>query len=261
MKAPEILAQSPRSDISDPEWSARCELAALYRVADMYGWTDLLSTHISLRVPGEEEHFLINPFGLLFEEVTASNLVKVDESGAIVGKSDYPINPAGFVIHGCIHKARPDVNCVIHLHSQNGVAVATRKSGLLPVTQHALVIWDHLAYHDFEGPALDRAEEERLVRDLGDKRMLILRNHGTLTAGRTVGEAFVLMYRLERACRIQVAAAGGGEELNALPADVVEKSIGCGKSIFSKGGFSPDGKLEWAACRRRLDRLDSGYAV
>lgn len=246
--------------VSEAEWRVRCDLAALYRLAAQQGWGDLLATHISARVPDEREHFLINPYGLLFEEITASSLVKVDEQGCILSDTDHIINPAGFVIHSCIHVARPDIDCVMHLHTRDGNAVATQKCGLLPATQHALVIYDQVTYHDFEGPALDPDEQSRLVADLGDKRIMILRNHGTLTAGRTIGEAFVLMYRIERACRMQIAAQSGGQELNPLPQSVIDKSIECGRTIFSKSGFAGEGHREWAAMLRKLEREGSDYA-
>jgi ribulose-5-phosphate 4-epimerase/fuculose-1-phosphate aldolase len=263
MNAPQLSAlthSAPPKGMSDAEWRARCDLAALYRVAAMQGWGDLLATHISARVPDQRDHFLINPYGLLFEEITASNLVKVDEHGNICSETEHIINPAGFVIHSCIHVARQDVDCVMHLHTRDGNAVATQKCGLLPATQHALVIYSQIAYHDFEGPALDPDEQQRLVADLGERNIMILRNHGTLTAGRTVGEAFVLMYRIERACRMQIAAMSGGEELNPLSQDVIDKSIACGREIFSGAGFGGEGQREWAAMLRKLARDGSDHA-
>ncbi|MCW5656828.1 MAG: class II aldolase/adducin family protein [Burkholderiaceae bacterium] len=249
-----------RRDMSDAEWKMRCDLAALYRLAAIHGWGDLLATHISARVPDARDQFLINPYGMLFEEITASSLVKVDEHGKVLSETDYIINPAGFVIHSCIHVARPDIDCVMHLHTRDGTAVATQAGGLLPATQHALVIYDQVTYHDFEGPALDPDEQSRLVADLGDKRIMILRNHGTLAAGRTVGEAFVLMYRIERACRMQIAAQSGGQPLYPLPQSVIDKSIECGRTIFSKSGFAGEGHREWAAMLRKLQREGSDHA-
>lgn len=254
-----VRASKAPSGISEEEWKMRCDLAAAYRLVADFGWTDLLGTHLSARVPGTDDHFLINPYGMLFEEITASSLIKVDQDGNILSDTDYMINPAGFVIHSCIHVARPDVDCVIHLHTRDGDAVATQKCGLLPITQHALVIYDEVTYHDFEGPALDFDEQKRLVADLGDKRIMILRNHGTLTAGRSVAEAFVLMYRIERACRMQIAAQSGGQELNPLPQSVIDKSIKAGRMLYSKGGLSPEGEKEWKALLRRLDRQGSDY--
>lgn len=245
--------------ISDAEWKMRCDLAAAYRLVAHFGWTDMLGTHLSARIPNTEDHFLINPYGMLFEEITASILVKVDQDGNILSDTDYMINPAGFVIHSCIHVARPDVDCVMHLHTRDGNAVATQKCGLLPITQHALVIYDQVTYHDYEGPALDFDEQKRLVADLGDKRIMILRNHGTLTAGRSVAEAFVLMYRIERACRMQIAAQSGGQELYPLPQSVVDKSIKIGQQLYSKGGLSPEGEKEWKALMRKLEREGEDY--
>jgi len=245
--------------ISDAEWKMRCDLAAAYRLVAHFGWTDMLGTHLSARIPNTEDHFLINPYGMLFEEITASSLVKVDQDGNILSDTDYMINPAGFVIHSCIHVARPDVECVMHLHTRDGNAVATQKCGLLPITQHALVIYDQVTYHDYEGPALDFDEQKRLVADLGDKRIMILRNHGTLTAGRSVAEAFVLMYRIERACRMQIAAQSGGQELYPLPQSVVDKSIKIGQQLYSKGGLSPEGEKEWKALMRKLEREGEDY--
>lgn len=251
-------AQAP-GDMTADEWRMRCDLAACYRLAAMFDWTDMLATHISARVPGTDDEFLINPYGMLFEEITASSLVKVDQEGNILSPTDYMINPAGFVIHSCIHRARPDVGCVMHLHTREGCAVATQGCGVLPITQHALVIYDQITYHDFEGPALDPDEQSRLVADLGDKRIMILRNHGTLTAGRTVAEAFVLMYRIERACRMQLAAQSGGQALQPLPQAVIDKSIDLGRRLFSKGGLSPEGEKEWVALLRKLERAGSDY--
>src|SRR5499426_1051701 len=195
------------------EWQTRCDLAAAYRLAALYGWTDLNNTHFSARIPGTE-HFLLNPFGLLFDEITASSLITLDRDGNVLGESDYPSNPAGFVIHGAIHLSAPDLNWVIHTHSRFGTAVATQRQGLLPVSQKALTLTGWIAYHDFEGAAFDRGERPRIVQDLGEKRILILRNHGLMTVGKTAGEAFVWMYRIETACRNQIDALSGGRELS-----------------------------------------------
>ncbi len=244
---------------SPEEWSLRCELAAAYRLVAEFGWSDLLSTHISARIPGPEDHFLINPYGLLFDEMTASDLVKVDQSGSILSDTGYAINPAGFVIHSCIHAARRDVGCVLHLHSRDGVAVATQDCGLLPATQHALMIWEQIAYHEFEGPALDLEEQKRLVADLGRRRILILRNHGTLTAGRTIADAFVTMYRLERACRMQIAAQSSGQRLHEIPQSVIDASVTGARTLLADDGFAPLGQKEWRALIRRLDRNAPDY--
>lgn len=250
---------SGRSDISEAEWEARLELAAAYRLSAKMGWSDLISAHISLRVPGHADQFLINPYGEMFDEITASSLIKTDMRGQMLSESPYPINPAVLVIHATILEARPDVNSVMHLHTKEGTAVSMQDHGLLPASQHALVVWSRLCYHDFEGVAIDDAEKASLVRDLGDKKAMILRNHGTLTVGATMGETFVLMYQLERACRMQVAALAGAVKMYPIPEDVIAKSIEQGRQIFGKSGLVPQGQKEWAALRRKLDREDPGY--
>ncbi|HMM71316.1 MAG TPA: class II aldolase/adducin family protein [Rhodocyclaceae bacterium] len=250
---------SGRSDISEAEWEARLELAAAYRLSAKMGWSDLISAHISLRVPGHADQFLINPYGEMFDEITASSLIKTDMRGQMLSESPYPINPAVLVIHATILEARPDVNSVVHLHSTEGRAVSMQDRGLLPASPPAPVVWSRLCYHDFEGVAIDDAEKASLVRDLGDKKAMILRNHGTLTVGATMGETFVLMYQLERACRMQVAALAGAVKMYPISEEVIAKSIEQGRQIFGKSGFVPQGQKEWAALRRKLDREDPGY--
>src|SRR5215831_17573717 len=190
---------SVRDQTTEAEWQARVDLAAAYRLVALYGWDDLIFTHISARVPGGDHHFLLNPYGMMFDEVTASSLVKIDLQGQKVGDSPYFINPAGFTIHSAVHEAREDALCVMHLHTRNGIAVSAQKDGLLPLSQQAMFALASLAYHDYEGLALDAEEKPRLVADLGNKKSLILRNHGLLTVGRTVAEAFLGMFLLERA--------------------------------------------------------------
>src|SRR6266550_9274698 len=202
-----------RDQVSTEEWQARVDLAAAYRLVALYGWDDLIFTHISTRVPGPEHHFLLNPYGMMFEEVTASSLVKIDLAGNKVTESPYFINPAGFTIHSAIHAARADALCVMHLHTVYGIAVSAQKDGLLPISQQAMLALASLTYHDYEGLALNDEEKPRLVKDLGDKNHLILRNHGLLTVGRTAAEAFLAMFLLERACKIQILAQSGGAEL------------------------------------------------
>lgn len=248
-----------KAQVSPEEWAMRVDLAACYRLVEMFGWSDLLGTHISARVPGEENAFLINPYGLLFEEITASSLVKVDEEGNILSPTDYQINPAGFVIHGAVHMARPDVACALHTHTPAGTSVATQKDGLLPLTQHALAVIAHTAYHGYEGIATDMSERERLVRDLGDNNILVLRNHGLLTVGRTVAEAFVWMYRAERACRMQLAIQQAGADVMEIPEDVQQTTIARNRLANSPQGHRPIGKLEWPALLRKLDRVDTSY--
>ena len=246
---------SVRDRVSDEEWRARVDLAACYRLVALHGWDDMIFTHISSRVPGPEHHFLINPYGMLFEEITASSLVKVDLDGVVVLETPYPVNPAGFVIHSAIHAAREDAHCVLHLHTPQGQAVAAQSHGLLPITQTAMLITDDVAYHDYEGIATDLEERERLVADLGEKGCMILRNHGTLTVGRDTAEAFLRMYFLERACEAQVLALGGGAAVNEPPAGTPEKTAAIARQAFDLVAH----RLAWPALLRRLDRVDPSY--
>ena len=260
---PSVAAISPADQagagMRAEEWQLRVDLAAAYRLAALYGWTDLNNTHFSARIPGAEHHFLLNPFGMLFDEITASSLIKVDQDGKVLGNSDYPANPAGFIIHGAIHLAVPRANCIIHTHSRFGTAVAMQKQGLLPASQKALTVMGWLGYHDFEGPALDAGERPRIVADLGDRSILVLRNHGLLTLGETVGEAFVWMYRIETACRQQIDALSGGSELSPLSPETQKKSIELGLKMYGKGGFIEVGR-EWPALLRQLERHSgTGY--
>jgi len=247
-------AAQPPAGMTAEEWQTRVDLAAAYRLAVLYGWTDLNNTHFSARIPGTD-HFLLNPFGMLFDEITASSLITLDKDGNILSASDYPSNPAGFVIHSAIHMSSPDLNWVIHTHSRFGTAVATQRQGLLPMTQKALTLMGWLAYHDFEGAAFGVDERPRIVRDLGDKRIVILRNHGLMTVGKTIGEAFVWMYRIETACRIQIDALSGGSELNPISEATRAKTIEQGVKMYGPGGFIETGK-EWPALLRQLERLD-----
>lgn len=248
----------PPGDMAAEEWRMRLDLAAAYRLAVIYGWTDLNNSHFSARIPGTD-HFLLNPFGMLFDEITASSLIKVDHQGNVIGESGYPTNPAGFVIHGAIHMAVTEANCIIHTHSRFGTAVAMQKQGLLPASQKALTLMGWLAYHDFEGAALDTDERPRIVGDLGDKKLMILRNHGLLSVGRSMGEAFVWMYRLETACRMQIDALSGGAELNPISNATRQHTIAQGLKMYGPGGFIEAG-LEWPALIRQLERVDgTGY--
>lgn len=248
---------SVRHEVSPEEWKARVDLAALYRLVGDYGWDDLVFTHISHRVPGPEHHFLINPFGLAWEEITASSLVKIDLEGNKVMASDYGVNAAGFTIHGAIHMSAPQHNVVIHTHSDDGTAVASQKCGLLPLTQHALQVIPDVAYHDYEGIALNHDERPRLLGDLGDRHCLILRNHGLMTVGGTAADAFLRLFLLERACTMQIKAQAGGGELN-MPSqeaqDTVERQGSTNKPDLKAE------KLSWPAMLRRLDRQDPSYA-
>jgi ribulose-5-phosphate 4-epimerase/fuculose-1-phosphate aldolase len=252
-----VSIPSLEDKVSPEEWAVRVDLAACYRLVAQYGWEDLVFTHITARVPGAAEQFLINPYGLFFDEITASSLVKIDVHGNKLQDSPFPVNPAGFVIHSAIHAARHDVMCVLHTHTLNGVAVSTQRAGLLPISQHAAFVLGSLGYHDFEGPALNDDEKPRLVADLGSKTSLILRNHGLLTVGDTIAEAFVAMYYLEASCAIQVRAQAGGGELIPVPKEIIERA---NDEVMKKDRrASRRGDLVWPGLRRRLDRLDTSY--
>lgn len=239
--------------------AARVDLAATCRLIDRFGWTDLLATHVSLRVPGRHDRYLINPLGLLYGEVTASSLLEVDLEGRVVA-GDGDINPAGIVIHGAIHGAVPEAEAVIHLHSREGVAVSCQAGGLLPLTQMALMVLGQVAYHDFQGVVLDHAERSSLLAAMGDKTLLILRNHGTLAVGQTMAEAFARIWRLERACRFQLAAQSAGAPLQELPPAVIARTLAQAEDIYGRqASFFPGGRREWAALRRQLDRESPGY--
>ena len=235
------------------EWAVRCDLAAAYRLCALYGWTDLNNTHISARVPGTGDEFLLNPFGLFFEEITASSLIRVDRHGNVTGGSEHGINKAGFIIHGAIHVSHPHLHYVMHTHSRHGVAVSMQRHGLLPASQKALTIMGWVGYHDFEGTATDAGEQPRIVRDLGDRRLLVLRNHGLLSVGETMGEAFVWIYRLETACRHQIDALAGGAELQPISAETQERTMEQGLRMYGPGGFVEAGR-EWPALLRQLER-------
>jgi len=246
---------SVRTQVSAEEWRLRVDLAACYRLIALHGWDDLVFTHISARVPGPEDHFLINAYGLLFEEMTASSLVKVDLDGNVVLDTLHFINPAGFTIHSAIHAARKDAGCVLHTHTRAGVAVSAQADGLLPISQISLLPYASLAYHDYEGIALNDEEKPRLVADLGDRNFLILRNHGLLTIGRTVADAFLYMYALETACQIQVTAQSGGGALTRVNPTIVA-GIQAQVEQVTKG-FG--GELAWPGLLRKLDRRDPSY--
>ncbi|WP_323845397.1 class II aldolase/adducin family protein [Microbulbifer magnicolonia] len=246
---------SLQGKVSDVEWQLRVDLAAAYRLIAHYGWDDLIFTHLSVRIPGPEHHFLINPFGAMFDEITASSLVKIDVHGEKVGDSPFPVNPAGFTIHSAIHEAREDAQCVMHTHTVEGVAVAAHSEGLLPISQQSLFPLSSLAYHDYEGIAVREDEKARLVRDLGSANYLILRNHGLLTCAPTVADAFLAMYILQRSCEIQVAALAGNRPLTPVPQPIIDKICGEGDKVTSSQG----GLLAWPGLLRKLDRIDPGY--
>jgi ribulose-5-phosphate 4-epimerase/fuculose-1-phosphate aldolase len=242
--------------MSPEEWKARIDLAACYRLIALKGMDDMHATHISARVPGEGHHFLINPYGLLFSQVTASNLVKIDIDGNIVEETNYTINPAGFVIHSAVHAARPDANCVIHTHTVAGIAIACLEEGLLPLSQKSMRFYQRIAYHDYEGKADDLDERSRLVRDLGPHNAMILRNHGLLACGQSVGRAYKTMYNLEKSCQIQLAVMSSGGK----PIQLSEKVMQHAAKQFDRddipGGKRPDG---WPSLLAHLDQVDPGY--
>jgi ribulose-5-phosphate 4-epimerase/fuculose-1-phosphate aldolase len=244
-----------RDQVSEAEWQARVDLAAAYRLVALYGWDDLIFTHISARVPGSEHHFLLNPYGMMFEEVTASSLVKIDLNGNKVSESPYFINPAGFTIHSAVHAAREDALCVMHLHTDYGIAVSAQEKGLLPISQQAMFPLASLAYHDYEGLALNESEKPRLVADLGDKHYMILRNHGLLTIGESAAEAFLTMYILERACRIQILAQSGGGALHYVPNDIINLTAKQMSAVTVGQGAD----LTWPGLLRKLDRIDPSF--
>jgi ribulose-5-phosphate 4-epimerase/fuculose-1-phosphate aldolase len=244
---------SLKGKVSEEEWKARVDLAALYRLVALYGWDDMIYTHISARIPGTDHHFLINPYGLFFDEITASSLVKIDLEGNVLQETPYFINPAGFTIHSAVHTAREDAHYVMHLHSDQGVAVSAQKEGLLPLSQHALIVLPRLAYHDYEGIALNLDERERLVADLGDKSVMLLRNHGTLSVGESAGDCWTGMFYLERACKQQVMALSVGRE-NVLIAPEASQA-----EVRGQTGRGVGGALAWPGCLRRLDRENPGY--
>ncbi len=249
-----VEPQTVRARVTRQEWETRVNLAAAYQLAAHFKWTDLIYTHFSARAPGKEEYFLINPYGLMFDEITASNLVKVDHHGRVIDDpTGLGYNEAGFVIHGAVHQARPEIQCVIHTHTRAGVAVSAMKCGLLPISQHALRVYADVSYHDYEGIALELEERARLVRDLGLSRTMILRNHGLLALGDSVRDAFDRMYYLECACQIQVDALAGGE-VNLLSGDIVKK----GWEQFERPDRSSPHK-DWPALLRLLDRKGSSY--
>jgi ribulose-5-phosphate 4-epimerase/fuculose-1-phosphate aldolase len=249
-----IKVRSLKDSVSEGEWQARVDLAALYRLVALHGWDDMIFTHISARVPGPEHHFLINPYGWYFEEITASSLVKVDLEGKIVQETDSFINPAGFTIHSAVHAAREDAHYVIHLHTEAGVGVAAQKEGLLPIGQNACLLQHQIAYHGYEGLALNPDEKVRLVADLGDKPLMLLRNHGTMAVGQTAAAAWVGMFFLERACAQQVAALSAGREGVLMAPDAAQE-----ETRMQGGGLPFVSALAWPGALRLLDRKSPGY--
>lgn len=253
-----MTVQSLKGEVSDEEWKVRVDLAAMYRLTALYGWDDMIFTHISHRVPGPDHHFLINPYGFLFEEITASSLVKVDLEGSIVQETPYFINPAGFTIHSAIHAAREDAHVVMHLHTDDGVAVSAQKEGLLPLNQTAMIARHDLSYHDYEGIALDLGERERLVADIGDTHNMILWNHGTLTVGETAAEAFLRMFFLERACTMQIRSLSAGRDGVLLGSPEVQEVVR-EQSSNPAGSKVVANMLAWPGLLRRVQRNYPGF--
>ena len=245
---------SLKNSVSAEEWQLRCDLAACYRLVAAYGWSDLVFTHVSARMPGPAHEFLINPYGLMFDEITASSLVKVDQDCRKLSDSPFPVNPAGFVIHSAIHQVREDAGCVLHTHSRAGVGVSAQKCGVLPISQQSTFVLGSLAYHDYEGVALRDDEKPRLQADLGTANFLMLRNHGLLTVGRTIPDAFLFMYVFENTCRIQVDAQAGGELVHVNPA--ILKGMA---EVMKTATGGPGAMVAWPALLRKLDRMDPLY--
>lgn len=246
---------SLKDQVSADEWQLRCDLAACYRLVAMYGWSDLIFTHISARVPGPEHHFLINPYGMMFDEITASSLIKVDQDGNKLSESPLPVNRAGFVIHSAIHAVRDDAQCVIHTHTRAGVGVSAQRDGVLPISQQSMFVLASLAYHDYEGVALHDAEKPRLQDDLGTANFLMLRNHGLLTVGASIPDAFLSMYTFENTCQIQLAAQAGGGELRMIAPEILGGTAEAMKVQTSGLG----GAFAWPALLRKLNRADDSY--
>ncbi len=248
---------SRKNQVSAAEWQARVDLAAAYRLVALFHWDDLVFTHISVRVPGTEDQFLINPYGLMFDEITASSLIRIDAQGTKIDASPYEVNPAGFTIHSAVHSARHDAQCVMHIHSLNGIAVSAQKAGVLPISQQSIFVLSSLAYHAYEGVALRDDEKVRLVTDLGsDSKFMMLRNHGLLTLGGTVADAFLGMYLFETVCTIQVRAMAGGTELTRVDAGIIATAREQARDATRGMGA---GALAWPGLLRRLDRVDAAY--
>ena len=257
MNHPHALTIAPQQHrVSPEEWQTRVDLAACYRLVALHGWADLVFTHISARVPGVHDEFLINPYGMAFDEITASSLVKIGLNGDKLDDSPFPINPAGFTIHSAVHAARPDAACVLHTHSLNGVAVSAQEAGVLPLSQQSIFVLSSLGYHDYEGVALMDDEKPRLVADLGASTFLMLRNHGLLTLGRSIADAFVSMYFFESVCNIQIRAQSGGGALRHIPQAIIDGAQRQAREATK--GIGP-GALAWPSLLRKLDRIDPSY--
>jgi ribulose-5-phosphate 4-epimerase/fuculose-1-phosphate aldolase len=251
-------AEIPFTQMAEAEWQTRLDLAACYRLVDLFGWSDLINTRITARVPGQRDHFLINPYGLLFEEITASSLVKINTEGNKVEPSECEVNCDGFAIPSTVHMARPELACVLHTHSIAGCAVSMQKDGLLPLNQHALQVIGDIAYHDYEGSARSPEERARFLADLGDRHIMVLRNHGLLIVGTSIAAAFVATYRMERACAMQLAFQQSGADFHPIADEIVSAAYD-NTRIRLTGGRNDPAKFEWPALLRRLDRIDPSY--
>ena len=254
MSATEILF----TQMAEAEWQTRLDLAACYRLIDLFGWSDLINTRITARVPGAPDHFLINPYGMLYDEITASSLVKIDSEGNQVEPSEYQVNSGGFAIPSTVHVARREVACVLHTHSIAGCAVSMQKDGLLPLNQHALQVISDIAYHDYEGSARSPEERARFLADLGDRHIMVLRNHGLLIVGTSIAAAFVATYRMERACAMQLAFQQSGADFHPIADEIVSAAYDNAR-IRLTGGRNDPAKFEWPALLRKLDRIDPSY--
>ena len=254
--SPHTTVASLKNKVSADEWQTRIDLAACYRLVALYGWDDLVFTHITAKIAGTENQFLINPYGMMFAEITASSLVKIDLGGnKLDADNPHPVNPAGFTIHSAIHAARHDAACVLHLHTPNGVAVSAQQGGVLPISQQSIFVLASLAYHDYEGVALNDDEKPRLVADLGDKIFFMLRNHGLLTVGPTIADAFQAMYFFESTCMIQIRAQAGGGALRQIPQPIIDGAQRQAKAVTKGLG----GNLAWPGLLRKLDRMDTSF--
>jgi ribulose-5-phosphate 4-epimerase/fuculose-1-phosphate aldolase len=256
MSANALEIPSRQGQVSPEEWQTRVDLAAAYRLVAAFKWDDLVFTHISARVPGRDNEFLINPYGLMFEEITASSLVRIDTAGNKLDDSPFPVNPAGFTIHSAIHAVRHDAQCVLHTHTLNGIAVSAQKDGVLPISQQSIFVLSSLGYHDYEGVALREEEKPRLVADLGSKTYLMLRNHGLLTVGPTIPEAFLAMYLFETVCTIQVRALAGSRELTTVDPRII---AGAREQARQATRGIGGGALSWPGLLRRLERTNPGF--
>lgn len=245
---------SRKNSVSPEEWQTRVDLAAFYRLSALFGYSDLIFTHTTARVPGVHNEFLINPYGMTFDEVTASSLLKIDLEGNKLDDSPFPLNPSGYTIHSAVHAARPDTQCVAHTHSLNVSAVSAQKCGLLPIVQQSIFILANMAYHDYDGVTLDKDQQPALLKDIGDKRFVMLRNHGLLVLGRTIPDAFLMMYLFESACIVQLRAQAGGELI-----EIPRKYIDAGRETGQRQTLSQGGRLVWPGLLRRLDRIDPSY--